>query len=96
MLNEDVSFDYWKKKNIEYVEKFINGSGFNAVQEFSKTHDVDSEAVKEFIHQLATLTYAPHNETIQSYYDNLNHLGMKYLEAFVCVLSVITTVGKLL
>lgn len=96
MLSEDMTFDmdHWREKNIENVEKFMNGTGFKAIKEFSQTHRVDSETVKEFIHQLATLTYAAHNETISSYYDNLNHIGMNYLEAFVCLLSVITTVGK--
>lgn len=98
ILSRDMSFDvdYWRKKNIENVEKFINGTGFEAIQEFAQTHSVDSETVKDFIYQLSKLSYTDHNVSITNYYHNLNHVGMKYLEAFVCILSVLTTVGKYL
>ena len=91
----DRSFDvdHWRRKQIDHVDKFMNGTGFKAIQGFSQKHNVDAAAIKEFVHELASASYSAHNETISSYYVNLNHVGMKYLEAFVCVLSVLTTVG---
>ena len=93
-LSEGFNMDDWKETNVANVEQFVNGTGFKAIQKFSQTHRVDTQAIKDFVHHLAVLTYTPHNESISSYYDNLNHLGMTYLEALVCILSVLTTVGK--
>ena len=100
-LSASEGFDQesWERQNVRHVEEFLNGTGFKAIQEFSKTHQVDSKTVNGFVHKLAELTYARYTssnytDSSDSYYDNLRHKGMTYLEAFVCVLSVLTTVGK--
>jgi len=90
---DEMDDSFFEGERERSVATFLNTSAYGAVKEFVETHNVDSDLVKEFIHDLTKLAWFQKNSSTPDYLGFIDH-QIDFLQAFILIISTITTVGK--